>query len=70
MADVVCEGGWWPPGEGEPGTDWGYEAARRRCGPRRRRARAAERNQRAVAVGRDLELFAHAHGERKGPAAS
>jgi hypothetical protein len=21
-------GGWWPPGEGEPGTDWGYEVAR------------------------------------------
>lgn len=22
---VVAEGGWWPPGEGEPGCEWNFE---------------------------------------------
>lgn len=25
MPDVVCDGGWWPPGDGEPGQGWIYE---------------------------------------------
>lgn len=24
---IVCVGGWWPPGEGEPGKDWFPEDA-------------------------------------------
>ena len=25
MKTIELDGGWWPPGEGEPGEEWGYE---------------------------------------------
>jgi hypothetical protein len=25
VPDVVCDGGWWPPGSGEPTEGWTYE---------------------------------------------